>query len=560
MSGTGRIHGYQPVGQGLQQWRAVAWVLCAVGLAAGCGPRKIEDGPRGPSYGPVEGAFVESARASGIPMRYLLAAGYLESRLSPTNATANYLTMGKDDRPKPRGTLMTQTAFGLTFKDLGLDPAKDTSQQLPTQVPAYGQWLQAKLQASGVKLAADPRDPQEHFHWIENLALLHRRGLAQRRNVQILFARELIRILNEGFTWQDPETGERVMLEPQTPPIDINAFAQDGKNWFAGMSLLDAELHQATYLPLVTVPSGEFVNQPRRIEVIHCPLALSACLELQTRSQESDVRIAAHYVVPPVTTADSSPDPMLNRILQVADHKDALVITSSKGQSVPIEDAIVIMLVGNSGRSVGGERIPAVPTWFTDLQLRAMGQLVNDLCTLLAQKDSGVNRDACMASGGQKGVTFHHQAASEELRWGDIADFDPNIFGAYLRNPGGLGTEVAFTFESGDRRFVAGSTIPLQVLFDSSARQIVLERLSRCPNRRVVWEPLRIEQVRGEHQSRFLETLHDSGPNHNGEQFFRVRVYGKDGHLMGWAIDQVFQSGFESDAVFASDETCRGAE
>lgn len=535
-----------------------AWLTLPLGLL-GCNDAKLAHDDQGPRYGVVEGAFYKAAAETGLPPRYLLAVGYLESRLAPENATANYLAVGKDQHATPRGTLLTQTAFGLSYLTLGLDPAKDESQRLETQVMAYAHWLSAQLKAAGVKMNPQPQTADEHFQWVENLSLLHRKGLTQRRNVQILFAKELLDVMNTGFIWQDPRNGERLELGKELTPISVNNLAPDGKQWFSQIALVDSpqQLAQAAYLPLVTVPSGEYSNTPKRIEVIHCPLTLSACLELQTRSQESDVRLAAHYVIPPIVGTDRQSDPLLNRVLQVANHRDALIVTNNKGENVPVTNAIVIMLVGNSGRMVGGSRIPAMPNWFTDLQLQKMGGLINDICTLLAQQDKSINRDTCMSTDPQQGVLFHHQTGSEEYRWGDIADFDPNIFEAYLRNPGGLGTEVAFKFEGGQRQFQASKGSPLHVLFDTSARQIVLERLNRCPDNRVVWEPLRNEQVRQERESTFMEFLHDSGPNHSGDQFFRVRVYGKDGHLMGWAIDRIYLSDFEPEVTFASDESCR---
>lgn len=523
--------------------------ILALTLAlAGCGKKSEDDGGGGSRKGEVQAAFDQAARDTGVPARFLMAAAWVESRMAPDNASANYVSIGTEAEPILRGTLMTQTAFGQTYTALGLDASKPESEQLETQVAAYARWVASSLAAGGVTLAKSPKTPEDKFYWIENLALLHRKGLTNRRNVQVVFAKELINTLNEGFLWQDPRNGERLELDKESPPIDVAKFPQNGQNWFA-LNQLDAQLYVATYLPLVTVPADEFENKPRRVEVIHCPLTLSACLELQTRAEESDVHLAAHYIIP----ADKT---VFSKVLQVADHKQALVLTNDKGENVPVNDAIVIMLAGNSGRTVKGTRMPAIPTWFTDQQLRMMAQVVNDVCTLIAQKDTSVNRDECMATSGDKGVRFHHQGKSEEYRWGDIPDYDDTIFDAYVRSPGGLGGEVAFEFKKGDRAFKAGSEIPLTVLFDSQARTVELERLSRCEGGKLVWEPVRIQQVRGEKRVTFDETLHDSGPNKNGDQFFRARVYGRDGKLIGWSIDQIFLSKFEPDAAFASDKSC----
>jgi hypothetical protein len=52
------------------------------------------------------------------------------------------------------------------------------------------------------------------------------------------------------------------------------------------------------------------------------------------------------------------------------------------------------------------------------------------------------------------------------------------------------------------------------------------------------------------------EVIHDSGPNRNGEQFFRLRAYGGDGHLVGWTIGNVLLRSYEKEEIFASDRYC----
>lgn len=521
-------------------------------VTVGCGKKSKDGGGGGPSVGKVEEAFMLAAEETEIPVRYMMAVGYLESRLAPQKATSNYITIGKEDEPVARGTLLTQTAFGLTFEQLGLDESKEQSALLETQIAAYAKWLSGELQKADLKLTSDPVSPDDQFEWIQNLALLHRKGVAQRRNVQIVFARELIEILNNGFVWQDPRNGEQLVFEKEDPEIEINSedFPKTGRNWLALNDLDDAaQIYTATYLPLATVPTSQIENKPTRVEVIHCPLTLSACLELQTRNEESDIRLAAHYVIPQDRR-------IFTKVVQVALHKEVIMVTNAKGEDVAVQDAIVIMLVGNSGRSVSGARNPAIPTWFSDRQLRSMAQVVNDVCTLMAQSNSEVDRDECMSTTGDKGVQFRAQAESEEYRWGDIADFDRTIFDAYIKNPSGLSSEVGFEFEDDYRQFEAGEEIPLALAFDSSARKLELERLNRCPNGKVVWEPVRITSVQAQKQATFYEIFYDSGPNRNGDQFFRARMYGKDGRLTGWTIDQIYLENFDPEPSVASEKYC----
>lgn len=543
--------------------------LAAVGLGA-CG-KKPGGSSGGRPVGKVEQAFLQASQETGIPARFLMAAGYSESQLVPKNASASYVSLTDSADEVARGTALTQTAFGLTYEALGLDPAKDESTTLEVQILAYARWLAATLQEHGVTLAANPRTQEEKFYWLENLALLHRQGVDERRAVQVLFGFELMETLNQGFTWQDPDrSGEVLRLDPEVPKIDVQSedFPQSGKNWFNLVPTQGINLNTVSYLRLPTVPSGTVPNKPRGIRVIHCPLSLSGCLDLQTRTQDGDaavgsyVYLSAHYVIP----ADPAVyDNVRVDAIQLVPHNEAVTVTDNLGKNEKIQDSIVIMLTGNSGRTVDGTRQPAIPTWFRSTQLQSMATLINDVCTVLARPADPndpnatppVDRAACMGVDGDNGVRFRHQGESEEYRWGDIADFDATIFEAYLRNSGSLRDEVAFEMSRGVREFRAGTALPLTVLFNSTAQEVKLERLNRCANGKLIWEQVRNQQVRSTNRAIFSETFFDSGPNRNGEQFFRVRVYGNDTKLQGWSIERVYLTGFDAEPRFASEDLCQ---
>lgn len=559
--------------------RQMSYLLIVnIAMLGGCGKKPAKGGGGSAPVGAIEVAFIKTAAETGVPVRYMMAVAWLESRLTATAATANYLSEDDGDQAVARGTVMTETAFGLTQEALGLDLALPDSSTLPAQIAAYGLTVQRLLRENNLTLPPNPVSEEDKFNWMASLAAVHRQGLAQRRNVRVLFAEELIKVLNEGFVWQDPDNeGERLQLQPEQPPIDVSKFPQNGQAWFQ----LDkdiGDIDRATFMPLASVSTGSFSNKPKRVEVIHCPLSLSACLELQTRCvepatnpasddgdapdnraprcKESDVYLAAHYVIPPLSPADEGAQ--RPKILQVVRHKNALVLTNSLGQNTVIDDAIVIMLAGNSGRILSGARRPAIPAWFTDRQLRAMAQVVNDVCTLMWQENpKTVDRNACMSSRGDNGVRFRHQIG-QEYRWGDIADFDPTIFDAYLASPTGLGTEAAFEFAGNRREYRAGESIQFTTLFSSNARSVELERLSRCRDGRVVWEPVDNQPVLPGHtRHTFNRILLDSGPNGNGDQFFRARIYERgEGKLLGWTIDRVVLSDYEEGDAFASSKYC----
>ena len=156
------------------------------------------------------------------------------------------------------------------------------------------------------------------------------------------------------------------------------------------------------------------------------------------------------------------------------------------------------------------------------------------------------------------GVTFRNRGQREIQRWGEIADFDPTIFPAYVERPGAVESGVAFEF-SGDRRtYSTSETIPLTVLFQPQANTVALERLARClSDGRVIWETIDVDFVRGQTQTTFNERFFDAGPNANGDQFVRVRVYDEADELVGWSIDQIFLSDFEQGKIAtASPKNC----
>jgi len=533
---------------------AVCFAIFAAFAFVACGDKKPSSSNSSKKSGRVESAFAKASKTYKVPLRMIMATAYLESNLSPQNAQAHYVDPEDANNKVLRGTIMTQTAFGLTFETLGLDPLEEESHTLEVQIDAYGKWLNEKTSGESY-LVKNPSSLDEKYYWIDQISKLHRAGELSRRNVQIIFAKELITILNDGYIWQDSRNEETLTLDKEKKPINIFDFEQDIQKWFdldtpPGVS----ELQTATFLPLATIPPGDRKNNPKRVVVIHCPLALSACLEFQNSREDTDdfVHLEAHYLIPPIY---EDQDVDFSRVYQVAKHSAVRVMTNSKGEHLPVEDAVVVMLVGNSGRLVKGERFPANPTWFTDRQLRRMGQMINDICTYLSV-NNGVDRLKCLGTEGNLGVQFYNRGHSEEYRWGDIADYDKSIFDAYLKSGGGLGTEVAFEFPRNRKQFKAGE-IDLKVLFSPIVHTIELERLSRCLSGKAVWERVETEEVRGARKMSFKKTIYDSGPNRNGNQFFRARVYDASSTLVGWSIDQIYLKKYEEGDRYASSGVCQ---
>lgn len=545
---------------------ALLSILSSTAALPACGKKDVKGGGAPAKVGAVEAAFLAQAHATGVPARFLMATAYLESRLTPDQASAHYVSTNGDGAAVSRGTLMTETAFGLTYDVLGLDGTKPQSHTLEVQIEAYARYVAAKVK--DLNLAAAPAGDQDKYYWIENLANIQRSGYshpdqAERRNIRVIFARELINVLNTGFVWQDIK-GEKVELTPESPKLEVAHFPTNGKAWFT-LDLAGSEIRTPNYvyMGLTSLPNpSNLTNHPVKVIVVHCPLSLSACLELQDGSADNDnyVHLAAHYIV----MSERGNDEELDRLaaIQVATHEDVVILTDKLGVHQPIDNAIVVMLTGESGRIVDGQRAPALPTWFNDRQLRNMGQVINDICARLAQTDpEHVSLDKCLSTSTDAGVQFRNQDKAEEYRWGDIPDFDPTIFKAYVVNFRGLGTEVSFNFPGDMKRFSKDEAIPLRLSFNATVKSISLEHLVRCENGQVAWETIVNQPItRGETKYSFDDKSPYAGPNNNGEQFYRARVFGKDGKLIGWNIDRVVMSSFDKNSVAVPNSTCATAD
>ena len=527
-------------------------LLCLVSLAAvgllgqACGKKKSSSSP-GPSVGPIESAFQKAAASNNLPVRFVLAAAWVESRLAPSRSSTPYVNPSDQSDQVYKGLRLSQTAFGLTQEQLGVS-GQENAETLSVQVAAYAALLKDRV--SSLKLSRSPATAEEKFQWIWEMAQLHRDGLTGRRNVQIIFANELISAMNQGFVWQDSDTGEVITMQKEIPALKIQDFPVDRQALFQ-LDTMSGQVRRAEFLHLVNSSGGGQVrNEPQRIEIVHCPLTLSACLELQTKGQGDEVRLGSHYLIP----EDPIEGGYVDRALQVALHDEVVSLTGTDGNFRTVQDAIVVTLVGNSGRYIQGKRVPAIPTWMTSNQLRLLGGLVNDICARLAT-DNSVDFNACISIGGANGVRFRNPAG-EDYRWGDIPDFDETIFRAHIASGGALQDATAFEFGSESRRFAAGQLIPLVLRFGPRAKLIELESLVRCADQRVVWAPEQAIEVRSITKRTIEVEKNYAGPNDNGDHFFRARVLGANGEVIGWAVDRIYLSNFAKVGNVAPSKYC----
>ena len=510
----------------------------------GCGSSGGSSGGSAPSYGAIDSVFREASHQHRIPYRLLLAVAAKESGISSKPATTLYNT------DSVLGVPVGETAFGLSFETLGLESNAE-NQELPVQIKAYAAWLRSKLEEKKLDLSSNIANGDQLYDWIWQMSLLHRSGQATRKNVQILFALEMLRTLNEGYTWQDQASGEIIKLAKEANPIKVEqAFSsQIQKN--LRLDTQTSEIFSIDYMQLSYEQSSDRKNIPENIRVIHCPFSLSACLEIQHKKDESAAaRLQAHYVIPPDSSIVQNP-------LKIQQHKIPVLVTDSRGQTESVENAVVVMLVGNSGRYVDGIRKSSNPQWYTNQQLATLGKVIPGICDLMKQDNPVIDVSKCRTPGIAEGVQFQNQGQSETYRWGDVPDYDKNIFWTYIIDKDQLGGTAEFSFPTTPKIYRAGSPINFTLKFIRGASKISIEYMERCENNKVVWTTLQTHFIRDIDNLATQTTLYAQGPNSNGQHFLRALVYGVDGKLKAWKVEDLFLEDFDSDSqLFADLEQC----
>ena len=366
----------------------------------------------------------------------------------------------------------------------------------------------------------------------------------------------MLTVLNHGFEWYDPTTGEEIILLPHRPRLE-RAYIPYPRQQFFSLRTTAAQLYQAHWLQPTNPQRREGTNHPRRILITHCPFSLSTCLELQnTTATEDGVALQAHYIIP------ANPD-VIDYPLQVTHHDQQVLVTSPHGQAELQENTIVIMLSGNSGRIVNNVRVAANPMWQSGFQLEWLGYMVKELCTAhlgLTISASGnplpfssshiQNCSNPQHADTRVAFRLNQTSTTANHRWGAIADFDRNIYAAYLQQPQRLQTEFTWLDQSTNGKFNRGETVRF-TLPSHGRNWYVLEKLVRCPNNRLLYVPVTQQESHAKEQQRFSVSFYDRGPNGDGRQFLRAKVFKQD-KLQAWAIDSLIINHYdeESDSIY----------
>ena len=502
------------------------FLLCTLLALVACGDKAPPHVGTTPQVGPTQQMFIETAHRYDIPVRLLLAVAFMESNLTPERSSAKYR-----DKSHSLGISLGETAFGLSYKTLGIpvDPAKHT---LRVQLEAYARLITANMTKKALVLEKNPLSLEDKFEWVWLLASIHRGGLNSRRNIQVVFALELMDILNRGHTWQNLASGEIITLPKESPPFDrenLPAHLGDRLKMFTA----ESDIQGVEYFELTYQKPSDGRNQPNHIRVIHCPFTLSACLEMQNPIEEADnVRMNAHYIIP-------QKEGLVAKSLKVAQHPQALLLTGNDGIPESVQDAIIVMLVGESGRYVEGNRTKAKPTWISKFQLSQMGLIVRRLCQMIRPED-----ETCLLPQKNGGIFFSHQGSSDEFQWGDIPDYDESIFWPYIQKADGLEGGLSLEFNSHSKIFQGDQEIGLKTRFSKETAKVVLQLAERCPNQKLIWTVLQNKRVHASTSANFGFTFYYQGPNGNGEQFIRAMAYNVNGELLGWAMQDLILQNF----------------
>ncbi|MDA9951481.1 hypothetical protein N9D31_02785 [Oligoflexaceae bacterium] len=527
--------------------------LCLALFAIGCGSKKSGGGGNSDGSGEINNSFALAASQNRIPLDLLKAVAFYESNMSPESSSVPYLNTGSKEDRRNLGFSLAETAFGISKADLQIAKEKDSS-TMSAQVDAYAKWIREGIEDVD-QMNVNLSSPEDYSAWILELARLHRGEDGDGRYVQSVWANELIDVLNQGRTWQNFEGTEKIELLPANPPIDKDDFPIETQPLFQ-LSTSQGEIFTSQMFPLYQHPTT-LPNAPNHVKIIHCPLSLSACLEIQNLKSNGDsARLRAHFVIPPYESNNNGTERQF--AYQVTPMAYAVELTNAQGDLQEVSDAVVIMLTGKSGRYVKGQRLYANPAWYTPRQLQILGSVVKDVCQKLSQESDQVNALECRTPGSARGVQFLAQGPFDPTyKWGDIPDFEPTIFETYITaNDSITDGEAKFEFQNRSKRYHAMHKFDYSVRFPRQARAVQIERAIRCPGGKIVWAPLTGAAVQSKNSYMFTSEIHDGGPNGNGETYLRARVYDERNELLAWTVDKIFLYNFDPESKAIAPSTC----
>ena len=477
---------------------------------------------------PTESAAKDSSKDYKVPARFLFAVGYVESKLQPDQLS---FFEGGDSFDFPQSA----SAFAISRADLDIED-NSTQDRLSTQLRAYAKWL--SINVLGKELSENPSSSQEKFDWIWEIASLHRYGQSHKYTERSVFTREMIKTLNEGFHWFDPESKENRYFAPEDQKIELETL-NDKSRGLLNIRTRQSQVDFAKKVFLSALPLSKPEAFPRGIEISHCPFSLSVCLDMQNNYELMDAESGwTHYMIP-------SDDLISDMSLQVRNHH---LVFDPKVEVGGSQHKIRIMLTGNSGRLVNGSRKMAFGDWLTHWQMERLAELTEEICSQMVNDPENLDFDsteACLTP--NVGIFFRTSKKGEKEDLFSIPDFDKEIFYHYLGDKNRY-SKADFLVENKQEVHKAGETIKFLYSFSENVKYIEREELIRCfdgDKEKLVWSNSELVGVLGLKEKKEEQMFWSWGPNHDGSHFFRAKFYDEDGEIVAWDFDTIRLYDFE---------------
>lgn len=510
----------------------------------GCGPKEDGAGGQQSAQHGTEQQIRDIATRHGIPERIFFALGILESGLNPKAQDIIY-------GGSPLYLQMARSAFGHSYAALGLadNPNRES---IATQAEAMAKKITAHLKAHDLQLAANPTSLKQKFDWLWELARLQREGDIVNNNTRKVFVHELAAVLNSDQYVPIAGTEEVLSQKAESPNIDLSKLPQNSGDMTISYS--SAEIAAARYFNNDNIPST-LKNEPKHINIVHCPIATSKCLEIfKSEPVDQAAKIGGHYLIP-------GDDSIIEKPIQLTYHDQPVIKTGGNGETMLELDAITIILAGKSGHYRAGKRFQANPTWFTDYQLRQMAGILDQVCRVIhPPADNPTAFNECKTPGAASDLAprFYVRRANEEFKWGQIPDFNKSIVWRFLQDPGSMTGGVSVNHRADGGLYVARKPIELDIELPIGTKVLRVDYAARCPDDKIVWQIARRDAIESGTNERVSLNLFGKGPNDNGEHFLRLLATDINGKLLGWQTTRLTVTGFRKDFTHQpSPELCQ---
>lgn len=502
-------------------------------LIASCGGQRGVGGSD-KAGGKIQEAFETGSRTYSVPSEVIRAAGYLESRFyikNPSSPSGPSMTLSQVE-PE-----IGYSAFGIPLASLNLDLSRSEADEfeLPQQILMYASQLERLSRKDNLSKSISTQE--DAVKWALSLARLHRPSNLGQRNLETLFAREILTLMKSGFSTIDPVTSEPIVLEPSSINLDLTAFPSQLRNLLEFDTFYVGDIRESFLFSAQSLPLASPANKPKSIQVVHCPLSISACINQMNSVSSTKSGLQAHYIIP--NSQELSPG-----VLQFARHAESVQVRLPDDSNEKVQDRIIVMVAGLSGRYSGGQRFYSEPTWTTEYQVRLLGSAIKNICAALARidQDSSIR---CDDDEIRRRVTLRAQN-QQKYSFGDVVDIDQEMLDLSLSSSSDPTSKVVLALPSDSKSMSVNEPFSASISVPDGTKLVQFSRLVLCQNKNVVWESVSKRHIRTSNEVQLNDLQwFDAGPNFTGRQFFRAQAFSETGKLIGWTQDALTYSDFD---------------